>query len=68
MDSPSIDVQAAYDVAGAARVLGVANVTVRLWLSNGRLDRAYLAGGKTVLVTAASVERELARRREAAHG
>jgi predicted site-specific integrase-resolvase len=63
MNSPSIDVQAAYDVAGAARVLDVATVTVRLWLNNGRLDRAYLAGGKTVLVTAASVERELARRK-----
>lgn len=44
-------------------MLGVANVTVRLWLSNGRLERAYLAGGKTVLVTAASVEREIARRK-----
>lgn len=62
MDSPSVDVHAAYDVAGAARVLDISTHTVRLWLSNGRLERAYLAGGKTVLVTAASVERELARR------
>jgi excisionase family DNA binding protein len=56
----------AYSVQAAAERLGLSVFRVYSLVHDGRLERAYLAGGKLMLVTAASVEREIARRREAA--
>jgi predicted site-specific integrase-resolvase len=59
----TVPVIPAYTVDAASRKADVACNTIRAWIAEGRLERVYLAGGKTVLVTAASVEREIARRK-----
>lgn len=52
----------AYTAAGAAAILGVTDTRVRQMIRHKQLDRLYLTGGRAILVTAASVERELQRR------
>lgn len=63
MQNSDAVIHQAYSVNAAAQRLGLTVYSVYRMLHDGTLEREYLAGGTTVLVSAASLEREIARRK-----